>query len=143
MFDKEIIKNKLNQIVEYLDELEPIVEKMSDQEIKENYFNYHTAERILQLIVDTMIDVNMHFIKERKLFVPDDLQSTFRTLSDNKIFPADFADKIAPVVGLRNILVHRYEKIDKDLFIRNLKNNYTDFKQYIVFIRQAMDAIGE
>lgn len=141
MFDKELIKSKLDQIIEYLDELEPIAEKMTDEEIKKNYLNYHAAERILQLIVDTMIDINMHFIKERKLFVPDDLQSTFRTLADNKILPADFADKIAPVVGLRNILVHRYEKIDKDLFVRNMKNNYTDFKKYIVFIKQAVDAM--
>lgn len=141
MLDKEFIFSKLNNIKEYLGELEPIAEKMTDEEIKKNYFNYHTAERILQLIIDTMIDINVHFIRELNLNPSDDLQSTFRILADNKIFSEDFSDKIAPVVGLRNILVHRYEKIDKDLFVRNLKNNYTDFKKYIVFIKQAVDAM--
>lgn len=139
MFDQELVQNKLNQIIEYMDELSQIV-AMSDEKIKKDYLVYHTAERLLQLIVDTMTDINMHFIKEKQLSVPDDLQSTFHTLASNGILPDDFAEKIAPVVGMRNLLVHRYEKLDRDLFIRKLKQNFSDFKQYAVFIEQAMES---
>lgn len=138
MFDQELIQNKLNQIIEYMDELNQIV-AMPDEEIKKDYLVYHTAERLLQLIVDTMTDINMHFIKERQLSVPDDLQSTFHTLAVNGILPDDFAEKIAPVVGMRNLLVHRYEKLDRDLFVRKLKQNFSDFKQYTVFIERAIE----
>jgi uncharacterized protein YutE (UPF0331/DUF86 family) len=137
MFDQELVKNKLNQIFEYMDELEQII-AMPDDKIKKDYFVYHTAERLLQLIVDTMTDINMHFIKEKQLNVPDDLQSTFRILAANGILPDDFAEKIAPVVGMRNLLVHRYEKLDRDLFVRKLKQNFLDFKQYTIFIEQAL-----
>lgn len=139
MFDQELVQNKLNQIVEYMDELDQIV-VMPDEKIKKDYLVYHTAERLLQLIVDTMTDINMHFIKEKQLSVPDDLQSTFHTLAVNGILPDDFAEKIAPVVGMRNLLVHRYEKLDRDLFVRKLKQNFSDFKQYTVFIEQAMES---
>ncbi|HLD61781.1 MAG TPA: HepT-like ribonuclease domain-containing protein, partial [Patescibacteria group bacterium] len=95
MIDKLFIEKNSNQIIEYLNELELIVNK-SDDEIKSNSLLYHTAERLLQLIVDSMIDINIHLIKEGKLNVPDDLQSTFLTLANNKIIPSEFADKIAP-----------------------------------------------
>ena len=131
MFDKALIKAKLNNIVEYIDELGRIV-AMPEDEIKNNYLVYHTAERLLQLIAD----INMYLIKEKKLNVPDDLQSTFRTLADNDILPKDFADQIAPVVGMRNLLVHRYEKLDRDVFVRKLKKNFPDFKKYTIFIEQ-------
>lgn len=137
MFDQTLVQNKLNQMIEYMDELGLIV-AMPDDEIKNNYLVYHTAERLLQLIADTMTDVNMYFIKERQLHVPDDLQSTFRTLAASGILPEDFADKIAPVVGMRNLLVHRYEKMDRDFFTHKLKQNFSDFKQYTIFIEQAL-----
>ena len=137
MFDKALVKDKLNNIVEYIDELGRIV-AMSENEIKNNYLVYHTAERLLQLIADTMTDINMYLIKEKKLNVPDDLQSTFRTLADNDILPKDFADQIAPVVGMRNLLVHRYEKLDRDIFVRKLKKNFPDFKKYTIFIEQIL-----
>src|SRR3989304_7864283 len=127
MLDKALVKAKLNNIVEYIDELGRIV-AMPENEIKNNYLVYHTAERLLQLIADTMTDINMYLIKEKKLNVPDDLQSTFRTLADNDILPKDFADQIAPVVGMRNLLVHRYEKLDRDVFVRKLKKNFPILK---------------
>lgn len=138
MFDKELVEKKINQIIEYLEELEPIITKMSDEEIRKDYFKYHTAERLLQLIVDTILDVNIHFIKEKKLIVPDDLQSTFITLADNNLLPNDFAVKIAPVVGLRNRIVHRYDSLDKKTFIEKLKNNFNDFKEYLVRIKELI-----
>lgn len=138
MFNKEFIEKKLSQIIEYIEELRPIVEKMSSEEIKNDYFKCHTAERLLQLVVDTMLDINIHFIKEKNLNVPDELQNTFRVLAENKILNSDFADKIAPIVGLRNRIVHRYEKLDKDLFIHALKKNYGDFKEYVVAIQKNL-----
>lgn len=138
MFDKELIEKKIDQIVEYMEELNPIVTKMSDEEIRKDYFKYHTAERLLQLIVDTILDINIHFIKENKLIVPDDLQSTFVTLAENNLLPKDFAAKIAPVVGLRNRIVHKYDSLDKKTFIEKLKKNFNDFKEYVICIKKLI-----
>ncbi len=40
-------------------------------------------------------------------------------------------DRIAPSVGLRNILVHMYTKIDIGRFYYYLQNNIDDIEQYI------------
>ena len=140
IFQKDFILQKLSEISVYLDETESFF-KYSDEEILNDSEKLHTAERLLQLIVDTMIDVNQHFIRELNLKISDDFQGTFYILGENKILPLDFAQKIAPVVGLRNRVVHRYETLDKKMFIDTFRKNYSDFKTYLKLISDHLDTI--
>lgn len=141
-FQKAFVVQKLEQICGYLKEVEELF-KFSDEEILTDSGRVHIAERLLQLIVDTTIDVNQHFIGELNLKISDDLQGTFYILGENKILPEDFAQKIASVVGLRNRIIHRYESLDKELFIKTFRKNYSDFKSYINFINQYLIKIEE
>ncbi len=134
-FNKNFVIQKIDEFIGYLKELDELL-IFSDQEIFTDSGKLHIAERLLQLIVDTMLDINQHFIKEQNLKIPDDFQSTFYILGENNIFPTDFAIKIAPVVGLRNRIVHRYDSINKQLFIETLRKNASDFKIYIKFINK-------
>ena len=81
-----------------------------------------------------MIDINVHILQEGHFGTVDDLQSTFKLLGDSKVIDGTFADKIAPIVGARNMIVHRYEKLDMNIFLNNLKNNFSDFKTYLMQI---------
>lgn len=137
MINSEFIQEKLKRIKLYYNELEGIF-KSSLEEIKNDYTKYHAAERLLQLIVDEMLDINNHLIARLDLEVPDDFQSTFKTLAEAKIIPEQFAQKIAPVVGLRNRLVHRYEKIDLDLTLSQIKREREDFKKYCYLIEKYL-----
>ena len=105
-FKKAFVLQKIEEIYKNFDEVKPIL-KFSDAEILKDPLKYHTLERLFQLIVDLMLDINYHFIKELDFKISDDLQGTFYILGENKILPEDFAKKIAPVVGLRNRIVHR------------------------------------
>lgn len=119
----------------YLDELETEIFSKSETEVRKEGVLMHTAERLLQLIIDTMIDINIHIlISKEKTY--DKTQSTFLLLGEMGILPEEFAVKVAPIVGLRNLLVHRYENLDKELFIRNLFKNFDDFKKYIIAIHK-------
>ena len=83
-----------------------------------------------------MFDKEM--VEKKKLIVPDDLQSTFITLADNDLLPKDFAIKIAPIVGLRNRVVHRYDTLNKQTFIEKLKSDFGDFKEYIIYAKKLI-----
>ena len=134
MIDKFLIEKKIEKTLDYLGELKQLL-IFSDEEISADYLKLHTAERLLQLVVDEILDINLHIIREQKLISPDDLQSSFKILADNNSLPQDFANKIAPVVGLRNNIVHNYEKLDKNLFLKNLRNNFGDFEKYLILIK--------
>jgi len=136
-FEKAFVLKKIEEIIGYLNETEDLL-KFSDKEILSDSGKTHIAERLLQLIVDEMIDINQHFIKELNLKVSEDFQGTFYILGENKILPIDFAQKIAPVVGLRNRVVHRYETLDIRLFISIFRKNLDDFKIYIKIINDYL-----
>lgn len=133
MIDKEFIKSKIFFIKSYYDELEQIL-SFSDLEIKKDFIKLRAIERIIQLIVDEIIDINNHIIRYGSLEIPESFQSTFIVLAENNILPENFAKKIAPVVGLRNRLVHRYEKIDLDLLLSLVRKNKEDFIEYLKYI---------
>ena len=139
-FQKAFVLQKLEQLSEYLKETEELFQ-FSNKEILADSGKIHIAERLLQLIVDTMIDINQHFIRELGLKISDDFQGTFYILGENKILSSNFSKKVAPVVGLRNRVVHRYESLDKELFIKTFKKDYPDFKLYLRFINQYLEKI--
>ncbi|MBU3965658.1 DUF86 domain-containing protein [Patescibacteria group bacterium] len=140
MLDKNFIRGKITLIKDYIGEMDEIISK-DTLFILKDFKNIRAIEREFQLIVDEMIDVNIHFIKELNLKSPGDFQSTFEILADGKIIPHGFALKIAPVVGLRNKLVHRYEKIDKKFFVEQVAKERNDFIEYIRYINGYLDEI--
>ena len=134
--NKPFIESKLEYIAEYARQLD-IVLDFTDEDIRSDFFKLHTLERLIQLIVDEMVDINTHIIRYSDVKTPDDFQSSFRVLAEISIFPLDFAERIAPTVGLRNRLVHRYEEVKPELLIRIAKNEKDDFKEYVTHIRMA------
>lgn len=133
MLNKELIQRKINNIENYIKEIEPLL-SLEVSEIVSDVLKFRTIERNFQLIVDTMLDINTHIISAKNLKVPETLQETFLILGDGGVLPVDFVKKIAPVVGLRNIVVHEYEKIDNEKMMRDVKEGASQFGEYIVHI---------
>lgn len=137
MIDKELIKDKMADIQGYFKELQPIL-KEDSKDIIENNLKLHTVERLFQLIVDIAIDINTHIIAESDFNIPNDYQSTFIVLSENKVLPMNFAIKIAPSVGLRNLIVHKYGRVDLKRMIDDIKNEISDYLEYLKFINNLL-----
>ncbi len=137
MIDKEFIDKRMRLIRRYGEELDRVLEA-PDEAIRQNFREHYTLERLLQLIVDEIIDINNHIIRHdpRDLETPDDFQSAFRRLSDAEILPEELAKRLAPVVGLRNRLIHRYEEIDIDTMIHTIRRERSDFNEYIAAINR-------
>lgn len=130
MIDRELIKNKMADMQNYLQELEPLLNYKSGDIINDN-LKLRTVERLFQLIVDTTVDVNTHIINESGLGVPEDYQSTFIILAKNKILPMEFAEQIAPSVGLRNLIVHKYGRVNVKKMVDDIKNEIGDYLEYL------------
>lgn len=137
MIDKQLIKNKLNDLRKYYEKLKSVL-KEDARMIIEDDLKLYTTERLFQLIVDTAVDINTHIISESNAQVPEDYQSTFITLGENKILPMDFALKIAPSVGLRNLIIHKYGKVDLKRMIDDIKNEINDYLEYIKFVNNFL-----
>lgn len=133
MIDKELIKNKLADLSGYYKELTNLT-KNDTPGILGDSLKLHSLERLFQLIVDIAIDINTHIISEMNLEVPGDYQSSFITLGENKILPMDFSLRIAPSVGMRNLIVHRYGKADLKKVVEDIRNEIGDYETYMKYI---------
>ena len=93
-----------------------------------------------KIIESKLVDlINTHIIKEERLDTPDDYQSTFTVLAERKIFPMEFALKIAPSVGLRNLIVHKYGRVDIKRMVDDIKNEIGDYVEYIKLISKKFN----
>ena len=99
----------------------------------------HSTERLFQLIVDTALDINTHIITALDFSVPNDYYSTFTSLGENKILPMDFALKIAPSVGLRNLIVHKYGNVDLKKMVDDVINEIGDYFEYLKLINSFLE----
>jgi predicted nucleotidyltransferase len=76
MIDRELVNRKLSQIVEYLTALTPL-QALSYADYMQQPLSRYAAERLLQLIVDTAVDINAHLIVELTSTPPQDDYDSF------------------------------------------------------------------
>ena len=141
MINKKLVEDKLVDLKTYFEKLSVLLSE-DTRSIVNDDLKLATVERRFQLIVDTAIDINTHLIKELGLVTPNDYQSTFVTLGENKILPADFALKIAPSVGLRNLIVHKYGQVDLKKMIDDVRSEINQYLDYFKYISKYIDSIA-
>ncbi len=134
----KVVVNKLELMQEYFGRLDPLLIP-SDKEILTDTTALSAIERNFQLIVDAAIDINTAIIKKENIQVSDDYQGTFELISKCSALPHELAFAIAPSVGLRNALVHVYEKIDPARVIHDIKNNIGQYRQYMKYIYEYIE----
>lgn len=129
----ELIKQKMALCEESLAALERIF-----PESYEGLFNdpltMPAIERYLQLVVDSAVDCNNLVLEKKGIEKADTYFGTFTMLRDRKLLSASLVDQIAPSVGLRNALVHRYEGIDRKRMYESIKKFLPLYRTYLVEI---------
>jgi len=137
MENNKVIKEKLLKITSYIKELS-IFENISFKNFENDFVKRHSIERIIELIVECAIDINSIIISQNLNQMPKDYYQTFRQLTKLKIYNSNFAEKIAASVGLRNRLVHEYEKVDLVIVYSWIKKTLKLYKQYVIYINNFL-----
>jgi len=133
MLDKEIIEKKIKQIISYLNEIEPVL-KLNFEDYRKDVYKIRTLERNTQLIVDNIIDINNELILDQNIEPADDYYGTFTKLKQTNIFPDKLISILAPLTGLRNRLVHEYEKVDQKILFTTMQKRIKDIKEYLKIV---------
>lgn len=69
----------------------------------------------LQRACEAAVDLGMHWVRVRKLGVPQDSRDAFRLLEQAKTIDSDLSSNLQDMVGFRNIAVHDYKKLSLDI----------------------------
>ena len=130
-----VIRRKLINLSEYIEELEPFLKYSYEQYIF-NYFIKRTGERLIQLIVENMVDINSILISEMNHAPSKDYYSSFEIIGKLGVIPINFATELAPCTGMRNRLVHEYDKIQDKIVFDSIKKVIEMVNKYIEYINK-------
>lgn len=104
---------KLELIDEYIKRIKEISNEHNTlQSYRKSWRDRNAVERNLQTTIEAFIDIGKMIISDKKLRTPENNREIFIILNENDLFPAKHLDLIEQMIGLRNIIVHGYDKID-------------------------------
>lgn len=130
--EKHRILEKIQELDTYLNELKTIKPKTYDefQKIEKK----RSCERLLQLLIETVIDISNLMIKHLQLGLPRDINDVFKKIQEHDIITSAMEETLKEMRAFRNILVHRYDHIDNELVYKNLDNleDFIEFKHQIL-----------
>jgi uncharacterized protein YutE (UPF0331/DUF86 family) len=135
-FSKAVaMKNEFSGIEKRLDELNERLARLEALRQNERHefdadpYLRDIVERNLEVSAQCCIDICHRIIVIEKARKPSNYYENFLIIGELGILSSDFARRLAPLAGFRNILIHEYLGIDWDLVYQNLKN-LDDLKKF-------------
>lgn len=124
----DITLNKLASIKRCL---ERIREEFTDEaEFRQNFTKQDSVILNLQRACEACIDICNHIIRSRQLGIPQSSRNSFELVAQNKLISEDISNRLQKMVGLRNIAVHDYQKLNLDIVVAVIKNHLVDFEEF-------------
>ncbi len=126
---------------QYSRKLEFIIDKISilPDNIEENIFYIDALFYRLQVSIDAAMDVIAMLCKDLGITVRDDY-SNIDDLESLNIFQKDLLKNLRRLNGLRNVLVHRYNKIEEEERIIQEKKNFVDnLKKFVKDVEKVIN----
>jgi uncharacterized protein YutE (UPF0331/DUF86 family) len=126
----DIIRRKLAIIIENLEALKTI-QGMSREDYAADIYKRKATERLLQELIEAAVDINTHIIVETGNQVPDYYYESFIKMGEIRALPTALAEKLAPSAGLRNRLVHEYDRLDHVMVLAAVAAAEEQYAEYV------------
>lgn len=133
MENKAVIINKFETIEKCINRINQ--EYQNDPKSLDDYRKVDMIVLNLQRACETVLDLAMYIVSNRKLGLPQNKREAFKLLEENKIIDSNMSKNMQGMVGFRNIAVHDYKEIDEKILkdvIENHLNDLTDFARIIL-----------
>lgn len=124
--DKERIAAKIKEMDSYLGELQTIAPSKFEDYLEDDRTK-RACERLLQISIETAIEIASEVSKGLRIEIPADEEDLFEKLKKKKVISEELADKLKEMKGFRNILVHRYGEVNDRLVFAFIENDLGDF----------------
>jgi len=126
--DKERILAKLDEMEQYLCELEEIAPD-NVEEYRASVEKKRAVERLLQITIESVMDTCAILVKELKLGLPSAEDEFLEKLKGRVLEPAT-VENLRGMKNFRNVLVHGYAKIEDERVFEILEDRLKDFEDF-------------
>jgi len=111
MINREVI----NAMLDIVEENMRLIEKIRSQGFESfsmNFRDIQAAKHSLQESIEACLDIGSHIISENGFRRPEDYKDIYKVLEEEHIIDTELSEKLQEMAQFRNLLVHRYAKID-------------------------------
>jgi uncharacterized protein YutE (UPF0331/DUF86 family) len=84
----------------------------------------------LQRAIQATIGLSSHLILGRGWGLPDSLKAHFQILADQKVVSPELATHLRAMVGFRNIAVHDYDRLDREILKGILRDRLGELEAF-------------
>lgn len=128
--DPDVIRNKLAEITRTLDEL-ALVGEVNGARLSSDSLVRAAVERFVTRLVDLAVDVNTHLAVAKLGRAPGDYRSSFTLAAELEAIDAKLAKLIAPSVGMRNVVIHEYDRLDLERLAAAIPLAVAHYREYV------------
>ena len=136
--DKAVIEKKLSILADYIRQIENM--DFDQTSLSENIDIQQLLSFRLQQAIETAIDIVTHIIAGLLLLRQETAKDAFEILEKEKIITPNLAKNMVLASGLRNIVVHGYQKIDFKRLFYDYKDDLADFR---LFAKQIYEFLNK
>ena len=128
MENKAVIINKFDSIQRCIDRI--------NEEYEHNFENLNDYRKMdaivlnLQRACESVIDIAMYIVSNRKLGIPQTKKEAFELLEKNNIISKEICQKMKNMIGFRNIAIHDYKQIDEEILQDVIENHLEDLIEF-------------
>lgn len=98
--------------------------------------SFDLAQHHLRLALEGIFHISTHILSRLPGGRTTEYKETALKMGEQGIVPKEFAQKVmAPMAGLRNILVHNYSDIKPEKLYGVIKNHRQDIEQFLQYIK--------
>ncbi len=84
----------------------------------------------LERACQATIDLAMHIISREKWGIPQSSSDAFRILESKSLLLQETTKSLTSMVGFRNIAIYEYQKLNTDIIIHIMENDYQVFSKF-------------
>src|SRR3989338_3559689 len=126
------LKEKLDDIVSYYDEF--LEDFPKESVFEEERLVRRGIEKTVELMADAIIDAAMTLISMDNMIKPKDSREAIRLLEEKGVLSRKTSLKVQDFISFRNLLVHRYARIDESKEYQSLSTEHQDI---IAFVKEV------
>ena len=140
MLDTHRIRTRVEEIRKRILLLEQDFKTVPKEKFIDDEALNAAAERHLQVAIQACIDIANHLVSALGLERPkEETAEVFVTLSKENIIPANFVGTLDKIVGYRNVVVHDYLELDRNITYDNIQYHLLDLSKFAKYIEQFLE----
>lgn len=135
----DLIRRKLTNLTAYLDELAPYL-TITYPEYRERPGQRRIVERLAQVIVECAIDVNGLLLSDAGQPPAQSARQSFEAVHELGVIDEHLSSSFQRYVGMRNRIVHDYDRLDNRLLFYSARRLLGDARTYVVQVHGYIEA---